>query len=1086
VATFAAPFADGQTSGDFYAIVYVNGCASPPSNIVLVGTTERPVINVEENMATICQFSQVTFTAQGSAMLDYLWTGPNNFENSGQTITLTELELENAGTYYVQAIRAEGCFSLPDSVVLTVLPASESTTLGPVAPVCPTDTLIIEATDTDGDRYLFSGPNGLEFDLDEPTLRIAPVVNAVVGEWTVRIQRGACPSAPSPSIFVTLGTSPRPRTSIIPSPICEGNDLILQGSSRVAGTTFEWRGPNDYVATGIAPVLSNVNASNSGDYILRATAPGGCFAEDTLAVSILPGILIDSINISSGSCLSGGEPVSLTASISPALPSGYTYRWNGPEGTSSSDTFNIPNVSLASNGTYTLEVENDIGCISPGFSMEVEFDFAPSAPVMPFTETGVTAICEGEGLELLTNDFGGDVTYLWRLPDNTNIPTNGNRLRLEELGTDLSGPFTVRVVRNGCTSLPSLARIITVTPFPSITVTADEPACAGQPINFQATDLPGATYSWRGPSNFSSSLPNPVIVRADPSTHAGTYSVVATIGGCSSDTMSIEVSVLPTPGVPVVQPIAPICISDQGTVLNLTVNPNTATEGATYQWFIQNGQVAVGEPTTDLSLEVSDFGLFAGGGLFQFSVRANLNGCSSATSTPVSIRLDEVDPDFQPNAGRDTVICAGLYLLDAAPGGVGSGRWSILEGTGDISIINPTSRTTAVQGLTEFGGPYLFAWTLSNGSCLNYAADTVMLTITDGEEALAGEDVLACAREEVLLNASPVTFTGSGGRWSQALAQEILGVVITSPTDPNTTITGLQANNIYSFTWTVTSNCGVKSDNVLVTISDPSPFAGSDQVVCADDRRATLAADEATIGSSGRWSTTDPDITIVDSESPTSVVIGLIAGDNTFIWEVDEGFCNERSRDTVIITYVEPPQPRDDEYTVEFQGDITFDPGENDNNPVGATITFIDVPLGAAITDNGDGSFSFVSPTNYVGELAVDYQVESEGCATAIATVFFLVGKDVDCVAPNIFTPNNDGMNDAFVVPCLLDTDRFSSSQVTIYNQWGDEVFRSGQPYLSDWDGTFQGSQLPVATYFYTIDFGDGRESTSGSVRIER
>lgn len=1088
VTSFAAPFAAGQTSGNFYAIVYVNGCASAPSNVISVGTTERPAINVAAETATACQFSEASFMAEGPATLEYVWTGPNNFERREQSFTLSNLDPEQAGTYYVQAIRAEGCFSFPDSIVLTVTPASVPTTLRNVAPVCPSDTLVLQAVDTDGDRYLFSGPNGLEFDLDEPTLRIAPVVDAIAGDWTVRIQRGACPSAPSPPVAVTLGVSPTPETSVIPTPVCAGNDLILQGSSRVAGTTFAWRGPNNYVANGIAPVITDVDASFSGDYILRATAPGGCFAEDTIAVNILPGIVIDSISISSGTCLSGGEPVSLTASISPSSPNGgaYTYRWNGPEGTSSNDTFNIPNVSLASNGTYTLEVMNSTGCVSPGFSMEVEFDFAPSAPVTPFTESGVTAICEGESLELLTNDFGSGVTYLWRLPDNTNIPTAGNRLRLEDIGAELSGAFTVRVVRNGCTSLPSTARMISVTPFPAITVMANQPACAGQPINFQATDLAGATYSWRGPNNFSSSLPNPTIVRADPATHAGIYSVVATVGGCSSDTMSVEVNVLPTPGVPVVQPIAPVCISDEDAVLNLVVNPNTATEGATYQWFIQNGQVAVGEPTSALSLQVTDFGLFAGGGLFDFSVRATLNECSSATSTAVSIRLDEVDVNFQPNAGRDTVICAGLYLLDAAPGGVGSGRWSLVSGTGDINIINPTSRTTAVRGLTEFGGPYLFAWTLSNGSCLNYAADTVMLTVTDGEAALAGEDVLACAREEVRLNASPVVFAGSGGRWTQAQAQEILGVVIASPTDPNTVITGLQANNIYSFTWTVTSNCGVKADNVLVTISDPSPFAGPDQVVCVGNRRTVLAADEPTIGSSGRWITPDPDLTIVDPESPISMVIGLTAGENTLIWEIDEGLCNTLSRDTVIITYVEPPQPRDDEYNVDFQGSITFDPGENDDNPTGATIIFPDLPSGASISDNGDGSFSFIAPMNFVGELAIDYQVDSEGCTSASATVFFLIGKDVDCVAPNIFTPNNDGMNDAFVVPCLLDTDRFPTSQVTIYNQWGDEVYRSGRPYQSNWDGTFQGSPLPVATYFYTIDFGDGREGTSGSVRIER
>lgn len=1088
VATFAAPFAEGQNSGDFYAIAYVNGCASPPSNVVTVGTTERPTVNIPEATSTSCELSNVTFSAEGMTTMVYEWTGPNDFSATGQTVTLSNLALENAGTYYVRAIRSEGCFSLPDSIILTVLPASLPTTLMPVASVCPSDTLILQATATDGDRYLFSGPNGLEFDVDEPILRIAPVVPAVAGQWTVRIQRGTCPSAPSPAIIVRLGESPRPRASTIPDPVCEGNDLILQGASNIAGSSYSWRGPNNYSAVGIAPILRSVDSSVSGDYILTVTSPSGCFAEDTIPVTVLPGIVVESINVSSASCLSGGEPVSLTATINPALPEGgnYTYRWTGPEGTSTSDTLRIPNVSLASNGTYTLEVTNQAGCVSPRFSMNVEFNFGPAAPVQPFTNNGVNAICAGDSITLMTNDFGINATYLWRLPDGTNIPTITNTLRLQNLGTQLSGAFTVRVIRLGCISQPSEARMITVTPFPAIMVTADDPACAGQPIHFQATDLPGATYSWRGPGTFSSSLPNPTIVRADPAVHAGTYSVVASIGVCSSDTMSVDVSILPTPGVPVIQPIAPICISDAGSTLSLVVNPNTATEGATYQWFIQGGQVPVGEATTALTLNVTDFGLFAGGGLFDFTVQASLNGCSSASSTPVNIRLDEADANFQPNAGRDTVICAGLYLLDAAPGGAGSGRWSLVEGTGDITIINPTSRTTAVQGLTEFGGPYKFAWTLSNGSCLNYAADTVTLTVTDGEEAIPGEDILACVREEVRLAATPVSMSGSRGRWTQALAQQLLGVVIVSPSDPNTVIQGLQANNIYSFTWTVTSNCGVKAENVLVTVSDPTPYAGMDQTVCTGNRRTTLAADPSTIGSVGRWRSLDPDVTVSEPDNPASPVIGLFPGENLFVWEVDEGFCGDRSRDTVVIDYVEPPQPRDDEFEAPFQGEVTFDPAANDNNPAGATISFASAPAGSTLVDNGDGTFTFRAPANFVGEIGLDYEVLTDGCVTTSATTFILVGKGVDCAPPNIFTPNNDGVNDAFVVPCLLDTDRFPSSEVTIYNQWGDEVYRSGKPYPGNWDGTFQGSALPVATYFYTIDFGDGRESISGSVRIER
>jgi gliding motility-associated-like protein len=113
------------------------------------------------------------------------------------------------------------------------------------------------------------------------------------------------------------------------------------------------------------------------------------------------------------------------------------------------------------------------------------------------------------------------------------------------------------------------------------------------------------------------------------------------------------------------------------------------------------------------------------------------------------------------------------------------------------------------------------------------------------------------------------------------------------------------------------------------------------------------------------------------------------------------------------------------------------------------------------------------------------YKVCQEGCACATAVVFFYVGEDATCTVPTIITPNKDGMNDAFIVPCLAEGDRYPSNMVSIFNQWGDEVFHAA-PYQNDWEGSFDGEDLPPSTYFYIIDLGNGEKPMSGYLIIQR
>lgn len=65
----------------------------------------------------------------------------------------------------------------------------------------------------------------------------------------------------------------------------------------------------------------------------------------------------------------------------------------------------------------------------------------------------------------------------------------------------------------------------------------------------------------------------------------------------------------------------------------------------------------------------------------------------------------------------------------------------------------------------------------------------------------------------------------------------------------------------------------------------------------------------------------------------------------------------------------------------------------------------------------------------------------------------------------SLFTPNNDGMNDYWVIP---DIEQYGDLSVKIFNRFGKLLYESSA-YNNDWDGTYNGAPLPSASYSYII-----------------
>jgi len=91
---------------------------------------------------------------------------------------------------------------------------------------------------------------------------------------------------------------------------------------------------------------------------------------------------------------------------------------------------------------------------------------------------------------------------------------------------------------------------------------------------------------------------------------------------------------------------------------------------------------------------------------------------------------------------------------------------------------------------------------------------------------------------------------------------------------------------------------------------------------------------------------------------------------------------------------------------------------------------------------------------------------------------------DVASKIPNAFTPGGGDQNEVW----RLDVIRFSYPNlvVKIYDRWGRLVFTSTRGYTAPWDGTSRGKDLPMDTYYYVIDLGNGAKDIVGSVAIIR
>ena len=436
-----------------------------------------------------------------------------------------------------------------------------------------------------------------------------------------------------------------------------------------------------------------------------------------------------------------------------------------------------PQFTLTGAGSYTVQMQAVNSCGTFPVSQSVSVGAPPQVALNAFG-----GICEGQSISptAVFSACGTPITgYWWSTPGGN--PTNSTSQVPGPISYAASGSYSVTASALSACGSSLASAPLTVTPLPAAPVVGGPlTVCVGEDLQLQATPVPGVTFQWSGPNGFVSSLPNPLLTSVTTAAQ-GTYTVVATAGGCNGPASAVVVTVNPAPVLAILPTAPSTCAGDAITL--------TATGGTNYQWEAGGVPVGSGSPFTFWPSMTTTLVL-----------HGEANGCTGSSSTLLTVHpLPTVD------AGPDLTFCesnAPQPLSFSPPGGV----WS---GSPQVGING--NFTPSVQGT------YTLVYTVTSPQgCAN--SDAVLITVAaPPPQADAGADTTICLSEP------PVQLTGlpAGGSWSGSSTPAGLF----TPTVPGT----------FTVTYALgTGSCSTSDQATVTVLPLPVINPGPDQQVCAD------------------------------------------------------------------------------------------------------------------------------------------------------------------------------------------------------------------------------------------------------------
>lgn len=738
------------------------------AHVVAVPSTPVPSSN-----SPVCTGDSLRLTTQNVINGDYLWVGPNGYTSNLQNPILPNANANYVGTYTVH-VAIMGCTAPSATTSVMVNDSVTSISVSANSPLCSGETLNLSGSaGPNNSLYSWNGPNG--YTSVQRNNVISSVPTTAQGRYTYTVTSPGCNTLTDtisvriiPTVPALLGSN---------SPLCQGSALYLS-TNLVPGSPYIWTGPNGFSSTQQSPSISNATPLASGVYTLTVQQPG-CNPL-TYQTTVVVSNAIVNINLASNAPVCTGATLSLSATTIP----GATYLWTGPSGyTASTPVISMPNVDTTYSGLYSLQVSNT-ACGVQSRSMN-----ALVQPPLVFSAISNSPVCQGGNLFMSTTSHNL-ATYQWNGPSA--FATTTQNPSISNVSLNASGNYTVVVNQPGCGTASTVVPVTVGPRINTVQVGSNSPVCSGLMLQFSATNLSGATYSWIGPNGFTGNQSQHSIPNVSTAA-SGNYSVTLSSPGCANYSLPVSVMVYPNVSL-TASSNGPVC---QGSLVNLSA---TFMQDATYQWFGPSGFQSTSQNPAITNAQTANSGVY--------TVISSQPSCGTQTST-VTVVVSPAMNNVQ--LGSNSPVCTGgsLLLTTTAASGV-TYLWSGPNGY-TSSQANPPA---ILPASTLNSGVYSLV--VTSPGCATVSLQTAV-TVNPTLNLTASANSPLCEGAALYLSASDhlnATYSWSGP-----------GGYSSSSRTPSLQMASVSNSGVYTVVVTQ-PGCGTQSQTVSVSVG-PSPAAVS-------------------------------------------------------------------------------------------------------------------------------------------------------------------------------------------------------------------------------------------------------------------